>query len=164
MDVTDSAPERKEKKVEIVDEPESTEDVKVDEKDTKKEQVPSGLEKINFLGPPLKEVPSFSVTGKDVSDNASIQEYGFLSILNLIGNESDRADFIKWAKVEALKQQKDKKKDSKTSSTMKDVKASRPISTTLPESHVKESTRHSIPKGRPSVNPRIKTRTRRIRR
>lgn len=163
MEELDTKPSLPEKKVEIRDEPESLEDKKSDKKKEETATRPSGLDPIKFIGPPLKDAPSFSETGKDVTENARIQELAFLSILNLISDEKERADFLKWAKLEGLKQAKDKKRDSQTLSSKIESKASSPRTSTLPKSHGKESARSSLFKRGAPAHPRIKARSRRTR-
>jgi len=62
----------------------------------------------------LDHLPTFQQTGTDVSNNAQIQEMGFLTMLNLISDEKDRREFLMWAKAEALKQSRGEKTEKIT--------------------------------------------------
>ena len=74
--------------------------------DSKEEGKVTFDEPIRLFAPvKLDRIPTFGVTGEDVSEPA-IQEAAFLSILNLLPDDAARKEFLQWAKKESMIEKK----------------------------------------------------------
>jgi len=110
--------ETKEKKIEVTDDDEKTPSLPLEPFTG---FAPVKLDKISphivaiegaIVAPKDRQIEpkDLETQGMDVSSDIDIQEVGFLSLLNMLPDEEARNEFLRWAKVESLRQGAEKKK------------------------------------------------------